>query len=122
MRPCPFGLAIVAALTISGCGGSVLVRSGPTTAGASGTAGHASEGASGGVRVGTPGPPPGATSARIGTGGAQLSAHGPAGLVVLGALIVSGLVEYVFRKMEGRSSATDEEYIERPRGDPAIAR
>ncbi len=122
MRPCPFGLAIVAALTISGCGGSVFVRSGPTTAGASGTAGHASVGATGGVRVGTPGHPSGATSARIGTGGAQLSAHGPAGLVVLGALIVSGLVEYVFRKMEGRPSATDEEYIERPRNDPAIAR
>ncbi len=54
---------------------------------------------------------------RIGTGGAHLSAHGPAGMVVLGALIVSGLVEYVFRKMEGRPTTADAEYIERPKED-----
>ncbi len=54
---------------------------------------------------------------RIGAGGAQLSAHGPAGMVVLGALIVSGLVEYVFRKMEGRPTATEEDFIERPRDE-----
>ncbi|MFN0304584.1 MAG: hypothetical protein ACKVQU_29980 [Burkholderiales bacterium] len=119
-----FGFAIAAALAISGCsGGSVLVRSDTThvsvgSTGASATGGHARAGVhppSAGARIGTPGPTSGSSNVRIGSGGAQLSAHGPAGLVLLGALIVSGLVEYVFRKMEGRPSATEEEFIERPR-------
>ncbi len=124
MRLHRFGLAIAAALTISACsGGSVLVRSDTThgsagSTGTSATSGHASVGGhppSVGARIGTAGPPSGSSNVRIGSGGAQLSAHGPAGLVLLGALIVSGLVEYVFRKMEGRPSATEEEFIERPR-------
>ncbi len=118
-----FGLVVAAALTISGCSGSVIVRS-DTAHGATGatrtnaTGGHARAGVhppSVGARIATPGPASGSSNARIGSGGAQLSAHGPAGLVLLGALIVSGLVEYVFRKMEGRPSATEEEFIERPR-------
>lgn len=118
-----FGLVITAALTISGCSGSVIVRS-ETVHGATGvTSTHAAGGhVRGGVhppgvggRITAPGPASGSSNVRIGPGGAQLSAHGPAGLVLLGALIVSGLVEYVFRKMEGRPSATEEELIERPR-------
>ena len=122
MKHTQIALAIVVALTINACGGSAVVRSntGTTIAGASRTAGQSSAGVSRSARVGTPGPSSGSTQAHIGKSGAHLSAHGPAGLVVLGALIVSGLVEYVFRKMEGRPSATDEEYIERPRDDPAI--
>lgn len=119
------GLGIAAALVISGCSGSVVVRSDSMH----GTAGHAGTNlpgtparmnpppASGSARIGTPGQTAGSPRVRIGTGGAQLSAHGPAGMVVLGALIVSGLVEYVLRKMEERLPPTDEEYIERPRED-----
>ncbi|MFM9883888.1 MAG: hypothetical protein ACKVQT_12760 [Burkholderiales bacterium] len=118
-----FGLVVVAVLTISGCSGSVFVRS-DATHGATGSTvtstagGHARAGVHPpgvGARIGSPGPPSGSSNVRIGSGGAQLSAHGPAGLVLLGALIVSGLVEYVFRKMEERPSTTEEELIERPR-------
>ena len=118
------GLGIVVAFVIGGCGGSVVVQSGSVH----GTAGHAGTSLpstparvnpppGGSAQIGTTGRGSGSAGVRIGTGGAQLSAHGPAGMVVLGALIVSGLVEYVLRKMEGRPTAADEEYIERPTGD-----